>query len=49
MTNIPEQPALSAEDQKLKSSLLPVLGEHAREINRAMPADQALAFTFFMS
>ena len=49
MTRIPEQPALSAEDTKLQLSLTPILGEHAREINRTLPADQALAFTFFMS
>ncbi len=49
MTSIPEQPAIASQDPGLRASLTPILGEHAREINRTLPADQTLAFTWFMS
>ena len=49
MARIPEQPAIASQDPQLRASLTPILGEHAREINRTLPADQGQAFTWFMS
>ena len=49
MTRIPEQPVIASQDPQIRATLTPILGEHAREINRTMPADQVQAFNFLMS
>ena len=46
---VPETPALTGADPKIKPSLIRVLTEYAIEINRTMPQDQVLAFTWFMT
>ncbi len=49
MTRIPEQPVIASQDPQIRATLTPILGEHAREINRALPTDQGLAYAWFMS